>query len=99
MSGRKSRSKGYRGEREAVKFLGKNWKRTGYAGTDNPDISSSFAIVSVKNTATPISLKKCLLELNKLEAQEPKKEHYCMIKVEHKWIIVERAEQWRDYRC
>ena len=99
MAGKKSRDKGYRGEREAVKFLGQNWKRTGYAGTTNPDISSSFAIISVKNLATPISLKKCLTEIIKLESQETQKEHFVMVKVNHRWLIVERAEQFRGDRC
>ena len=99
MSGRKSRDKGYRGEREAVKFLQGGFKRTGYAGTDNPDVSSEWAIISVKNKEIPPSLKACITELIKLEAQEPEKEQFVMIKVNHRWIIVERAEQFREARC
>lgn len=99
MSGRKSRSKGYRGEREAVKFLQGGFKRTGYAGTDNPDVSSDWAIISVKNTEIPISLKKCLTEIIKLESQETQKEHFVMVKVNHRWLILERAEQFREDRC
>lgn len=99
MSGRISRSKGKRGELEVMHLLGKDFKRTGYAGTDNPDVSSDWAIVSVKNKATPISLSKVLQELIKLEAQDSKKNHYVAVKVAHKWIIVERLEQMRDAHC
>ena len=99
MSNGFSRSKGARGEREAKRILGKDFKRTGYAGVSNPDLTSDFAIVSVKCSSVPISLKKCLQELITLEAQDRQKEHYVMVKVEHQWVIIQKASQFRDVRC
>ena len=98
MSGKQSRDKGYRGEREVAKLL-PGFKRTGYAGVSNPDVSSDWAIISVKNKAIPISLKKALQEIITLEAQEPKLNHYVAVKVNHRWLIVQRLEQFREDRC
>jgi hypothetical protein len=97
--GKFSRDKGKRGELEAMHYLGGDFKRTGYAGTDNPDLSSSWALISVKNLASPLSLNRCLDELAKLETQDTTKEHFVMIKVNHVWLIVQTAEQFRDARC
>lgn len=99
MAGKQSKDKGKRGELEAMHLLGSKFKRTGYAGTKNPDLTSDFAIVSVKNIKTPISLARCVGELIKLECQERNKEHFVMVKVEHRWLIIERAEQFREARC
>ena len=93
MSGKASRDKGYRGEREIVKILGGTAERTGYAGTDNPDVTTDFGRYSVKNTKTPLSLKKVLAELIILESKDPKRHHFVALKVEHKYLIVERIEQ------
>jgi len=96
--GKMSRNKGSRGEREIVKLI-PGFKRTGYAGVSNPDVSSSWAVVSVKNKAVPISLKKALQEIILLEAQAPDKEHYVAVKVNHKYLLIQRIEQFRDARC
>ena len=98
--GKMSRNKGSRGEREVLALLGSDFKRTGYAGISNPDLSSDWACVSVKNKAIPISLKKALQEIITLEAQEPTKEHYIVVKVARgKWLIIQRIEQFRNNRC
>jgi len=97
--GKMSRDKGSRGEREVLAILGKGFKRTGYAGVSNPDVSSDWACVSVKNKAIPISLKKALQEIITLEAQEPGKEHYVAVKVNHKYLIIQRIEQFKENRC
>jgi hypothetical protein len=97
--GKMSRNKGSRGEREVRELLGKDFKRTGYAGISNPDVSSSWAVVSVKNKAIPISLKKALQEIILLEAQAPDKEHYVAVKVNHRYLIIQKIEQFRDARC
>ena len=95
-----SRDKGKRGELQVRALLGSGFKRTGYAGTDNPDLTSDWSIVSVKDTAVPISLHKALRELIKLEAQEPKKNHYVAVKVAlGSYLVIERIEQFRDDRC
>ena len=99
MAGKMSRDKGSRGEREVLALLGSDFKRTGYAGISNPDVSSSWACVSVKNKAVPISLRKALLEIITLEAQEPSKEHYVAVKVNHTWLVIQRLNQFRDMRC
>ena len=99
--GKPSRDKGARGEREVLAILGKeNFKRTGYAGVSSPDVSSDWCVVSVKNKAVPISLKKALQEIITLEAQEPNKEHYVAVKVARgKYLIIQRIEQFREARC
>ena len=100
MAGRRSRDKGSRGEREVLASLAKdNFKRTGYAGVSNPDLTSDWSCISVKNKAVPISLKKALQEIITLEAQEPNVNHYVAVKVEHHWLIVQRIEQFRNDRC
>jgi len=99
MAGKMSRNKGSRGEREIKSLLGAGFKRTGYAGVSNPDVSSDWCVVSVKNKAVPISLKKALQEIITLEGQEPKLNHYVAVKVNHKWLIIERLEQFREDRC
>ena len=99
MAGKKSRDKGSRGEREVRAILGKEFKRTGYAGVSNPDVSSDWSCVSVKNKAVPISLKKALQEILTLEAQAPNKEHFVAVKVNHKYLVIQRIEQFRDNRC
>jgi len=99
MAGKMSRNKGSRGEREVRAILGNQFKRTGYAGVSNPDVSSDWACVSVKNKALPISLTKALLELVTLETQEPGKEHYVAVKVNHTWLIIQRINQFKDNRC
>lgn len=100
MSGKKSRDKGSRGEREVKAILGSDFERTGYAGTTNPDLTSSWAIVSCKNEAVPISLHKTLRELIKLESQKPNLEHYVAVKVDRgTYLIIERIEQFAGDRC
>ena len=99
MAGRKSRDKGARGEREITKLL-PGFKRTGYAGVSNPDLTSDWAVFSVKNAAVPISLKKALQEIIVLEAQKPKLNHYVAVKVARgTYLIIERIEQFREDRC
>lgn len=98
--GKKSRDKGARGEREVRTILGSGFKRTGYAGVSNPDVTSDWAVVSVKNKATPISLHKALQELITLEGQEPNKNHYVAVKVSPgTYLMIERIEQFREDRC
>ena len=100
MAGKKSRDKGSRGEREVKELLGADFKRTGYAGVSNPDLTSDWAVISVKNKVVPISLRKALQEIILLEAQEPKLNHYVAVKVARAtWLIVERIEQFREDRC
>ena len=100
VAGRKSRDKGARGEREVKKLLGADFKRTGYAGVSNPDITSSWACASVKNTAVPISLKKALREIITLEAQKPNLNHYVAVKVARgTYLLIQRIEQFREDRC
>jgi len=99
MTGRRSRDKGARGERETAKLL-PGFKRTGYAGVSNPDLTSSWACASVKNKAVPISLRQCLQEIITLEAQEPKLNHYVAVKVARgTYLIIQRIEQFASDRC
>ena len=100
MSNGFSRSKGARAEREVVHILGSEFKRTGYAGTSEPDVSSSWALISVKDRETPISLAKSFQELIKLETQGPEKKHFVAVKLPHGvWLIIQRIEQFRDMGC
>lgn len=89
--GKFSRDKGVRAERSIARLLG--GKRTGYAGTDNPDVTTPFALISVKDEKTPISLNECLTELCKLESQDKTRHHYVAVKVNHQVLIIERIEQ------
>jgi len=98
MAGRKSRDKGARGEREVARLL-PGFKRTGYAGVSNPDLTSNWACMSIKTKAIPISLRKASQEIILLEAQEPELNHYVAVKVNHHWFIIERIEQFREDRC
>jgi len=91
MSGRKSRSKGKRGELEVAGLV--HGKRTGYTGTDNPDVTTDFARYSVKNEAVPISLVKALRELLKLQSQDGGRHHFVAVKVNHRWLVIETMEQ------
>ena len=99
MSGKASRDKGYRGQREAQKILGSQFKNTGVAYSDAPDLTSDFAVISVKNQSAPLSLKKCLDEIISLELKAPIKNHFVAVKVNHKYLIIERIEQMRDDHC
>ena len=99
MSNGHSRNKGYRGEREVVKLLGSKAERTGYAGTDNPDVTTDFAIYSVKNQRVPISLNKAVELLRVLESKAPDKHHFVAVKVKHAYLIIERGTQHRDDHC
>ena len=99
MTGKFSRSKGKRGELEVRSILGDDFKRTGYHGKGAPDVSSSWCIVSVKNEAVPISLKKALSELIALEAEKPELNHYVAVKVNHHYLMIQRIEQFREDRC
>lgn len=92
--GKFSRRKGVTGELSVAHLVG--GKRTGYAGTNNPDITTVFAVYSVKNHAAPISLKKVLSELKLLQQQDNQRHHFVAIKVEHKWLVVETMEQHQD---
>lgn len=91
--GKFSRDKGARAERDIKKLLGVDAKRTGYAGVSNPDVTTPFAVYSVKDTHTPISLTKALVELIDLEGKEPSKHHFVAVKMAHKFLIIERIEQ------
>ena len=98
--GKFSRDKGARGEREVKAILGSGFERTGYAGVDSPDLTSEWCILSVKNTDTPISLKRALKEIIHLEAQKPKLRHYVAVKVAPAtYLIIERVEQFKEDRC
>lgn len=82
-------------------MLGSTCKRTGYAGVSNPDLEiGSWAVVSCKNKAVPISLKKALQEIIHLEAQAPIKNHYVAVKVARAtYLIIQRIEQFSQDRC
>jgi hypothetical protein len=99
MGGKFSRDKGQRSELEITHFLGSNFQKTSQAGVACPDVSSDWAVISVKNHAKPISLHECLDEIKILEAQAPGKQRFVAVKVDHKWLVVQRAEQFREYRC
>ncbi len=89
--GKFSRDKGARAEREIARLVA--GRRTGYAGTDNPDVTTKFALYSVKDTRIPISLAVTLVELIKLQLQDSERHHFVAVKVDHQWLTIETLQQ------
>lgn len=86
----KSRAKGKRGELSVARKLGA--RRTGYAFLPNPDVTSAFAVYSVKNKS--ISGNTIISELEKLQRQAPQHNHYVVFKpTRGKWVIAELLDQ------
>lgn len=90
--GKYSRDKGLRGERDLTHRLGGSAKRTGYAFMSAPDVTTDFAVYSVKNKT--IGGSTILDELLKLQRLAPQKHHYVAFKPKHgTWVIAELLEQ------
>ena len=92
MAGKFSRDKGRRGELDVLRKLGKKYKHTGVAYSDNPDLTSEFAVISVKNKS--VGGAAILAELIKLEAKASSKHHFVVFKASRgTWLCAERLEQ------
>lgn len=92
MTNGKSRAKGKRGELDVVHKLGGSAKRTGHSFQAAPDVLTSFAAYSVKNTT--IGGATILSELRKLQELEPGRNHYVVFKPEPGvWVVGEFLAQ------
>ena len=92
MSNGFSRAKGRRGELDVVHKLGGSARRTGHAFLPTPDITTDFAVYSVKNRT--IGGATILDELKKLEAQAPSHHHYVVFKPRRGvWVVAELLTQ------
>lgn len=92
MTDGKSREKGKRGELDLTHRLAGSARRTGHAFVSKPDITTDFAIYSVKNKT--LGGSAIYDELIKLQAQAPQHHHYVAFKPRRgKWIIAELLEQ------
>jgi hypothetical protein len=92
MSNGFSRRKGKRGELDVVHKLGGSARRTGHAFLSKPDITSDWAVFSVKNKN--ISGNTIVAELEELQKQAPQHNHYVVFKpTRGKWLCVEFLTQ------
>lgn len=92
MSNGRSRRKGKEGELAVVHKLGGSARRTGHAFLPNPDVTTRFAVYSVKNKT--IGGAVILDELKALEGQAPQHHHYVVFKPRRgTWVIAETLEQ------
>lgn len=92
MSNGKSRVKGVRGERTVVHLLGGSAKRTGHAFLPVADVTTKFAVYSIKNRT--IGGVNILSELRKLEGLEPGRNHYVVFKPARGiWVVAELLTQ------
>jgi len=90
--GKYSRDKGKRGELEVMHKLGKSVKRTGHSFQPAPDLTSEFAIYSVKNTT--IGGATILSELKKLQSLDSRRNHYVVFKpARGTWLVAEFLDQ------
>jgi len=92
MSNGKSRAKGKRGELDVKGKLGSLAKRTGHSFQPAPDITTPFAVYSVKNKT--IGGSTILSELRKLEGFEPGLNQYVVFKPARGiWLVAELLSQ------
>lgn len=92
MTNGKSRAKGKRGELDVVSRLGGTAQRTGRSFEAKPDITTKFAVYSVKNTT--VGGASILAELRKLKALAPEHNHYVVFKpAPGVWIVAELLPQ------
>jgi len=90
--GRYSRDKGKRGELDVKNRLGGSAKRTGHSFQAAADVVTRFAAYSVKNKT--IGGGTILSELRKLQALEPGRNHYVVLKPKRGvWVCAELLEQ------
>jgi len=92
MSNGYSRNKGRRGELAVKAKLGGSAKRTGHSFQPAPDITTNFAVYSVKNKT--IGGATILSELRKLEGLKPELNHYVVFKPSRGiWLVAELLTQ------
>ena len=90
--GKFSRDKGKRGELSIMHKLGGSAKRTGHSFEAAPDVTTNFAAYSIKNKT--IGGGTILSELRKLQALQPKRNHYVVFKpARGTWVVAETLEQ------
>jgi len=90
--GKYSRDKGVRGERNIVHKLGGSAKRTGYSFQPAPDVTTDFAVYSVKNKT--IGGSAILSELKKLQVLDSHRNHYVVFKpTRGVWVVAEFLTQ------
>lgn len=88
----KSRAKGKRGELNVVHKLGGSARRTGHAFLPLPDITTDFAVYSVKNKTIGGAI--ILDELAKLRGQAPGLHHFVVFKPQRGvWVVAEFLTQ------
>jgi hypothetical protein len=85
----KSWAKGARGERDVAKKVG--GKRTGFAYQNTPDVTTDFAVYSVKNYKARWPM--VMDEFKQLSSLSPDKNHYVVLKIDHQWICIETLDQ------
>jgi hypothetical protein len=90
--GKYSRDKGKRGELDVMHRLGGSAKRTGHSFQPAPDLTTSFAVYSVKNKTIGGSV--ILSELKKLKALNSRRNHYVVFKpARGVWVVAELLTQ------
>ena len=92
MSNGKSRDKGKRGELDVVHKLGRSARRTGHSFQPAADVTTKFAVYSVKNRT--VSGGTILSELRRLQTLEPGRNHYVVFKPKRGvWLVAELLTQ------
>ena len=90
--GKYSRDKGKRGELDVLHRLGGSAKRTGHSFQPAPDLTTNFAVYSVKNKT--IGGGTILSELKKLQALDLRRNHYVVFKpARGVWMVAELLTQ------
>jgi hypothetical protein len=93
--GKYSRDKGKRGELDVLHRLGGSAKRTGHSFQPAPDLTTSFAVYSVKNKT--IGGGTILSELKKLQSLDSRRNHYVVFKPDRGvWVVAEFLDQHVD---
>jgi hypothetical protein len=88
----KSRAKGKRGELDVMHKLGSSAKRTGHAFQPAADVTTDFAVYSIKNKT--IGGGTILAELRKLQGLKSGRNHYVVFKPAHGvWVVAELLTQ------